>query len=317
MVDSDADLIVRPARAGDAGAVVAFCRHIWNGNDYVDAGVFDTWLNQVPGPMLVGELAGRPVALAKVAVYADGHAWFQGLRVDPHVQGRGIARRMHVASERAAAQAGATLWALLTADAGPTAVQRLCDTYGWSIQGRTRYLHLLPDAEGARLPEPTALEVLGVDDVPFLAASLAESPSLHALGGWYTLDWECEPFTRDKLHTHLGAGQVYALPNRRAWAIVTIQPAATASQVADANDHASMPSATGGEAWWAFAAGDEPDLTRLARVLHHALCHRRGMDLSLHVPVDTPWDRACHLAAYWRDPDHPPKQFRLYTKHPP
>ncbi len=319
VVDSHADLIIRPAQAGDAGGVVAFCRHIWSGNDYVNNEVFDAWLNQVPGPMLVGELAGRPVALSKVAVYNDGHAWFQGLRVDPDVQGRGVARRMHEASEQAAAAAGATHWALLTADAGPTAVQRLCDGSGWTIQGRTRYLHLLPDTADSSLLEATALEIPGVADLSFLQASLADSPTLAALGGWYTLDWECEPFTIDKLHAHLRAGQVWALPNRRAWAIVTVEPSAMVSQASatDTNPHAVTPAPTSGYAWWAFAAGDEPDLTRLARALHHKLCQRQGMELSLHVPVDTPWDRACHRAAYWRDPNHPPKQFRLYTKTPP
>jgi hypothetical protein len=208
---------------------------------------------------------------------------------------------------------------LLTADAGPTAVQRLCDGYGWTIQGRTRYLHLLPDAADSGLQEATALEIPGVADLPFLQASLADSPILTALNGWYTLDWECEPFTIAKLHTHLRAGQVWALPNRRAWGIVTVEPSVTTPQApaTDTAQHAVTLDPTGGYAWWAFAAGDEPDLTRLARALQHKLCQRQGMELSLHVPVDTPWDRACQHAAYWRDPDHPPKQFRLYTKHLP
>lgn len=307
--DAPATVIIRPARATDRDAVVAFCQRIWEGSDYVDNEVFDDWLNQVPGPMLVGELAGQPVALAKVAVHPDGHAWFQGLRVDPDVQGQGIAHRLHEASELAAAAAGASPWALLTADAGPTAVQRLCDAHGWTIQGRTRYLHVLAATDDTPCLAVTPT-TLGDDDARFLEASLAHSPTLTALAGWYTLDWECEPFTIDKLHAHLRAGQVWALPSRRAWGIVTTMPANMA-------DRAPWLGANGGgDAWWAFAEGNEPDLTTLARALHQEICHRRHADLKLHVPTGTPWDHACQQAALWRDPAHPPKQFRLYTKLP-
>ncbi len=314
--DTHQDLMIRPARAADRDAVVAFCRRIWEGNDYVDAEVFDNWLNDVPGPMLVGDLAGRPVALAKVTVHADGHAWFQGLRVDPDVQGQGVARRIHEASELAAAAAGASPWALLTADAGPTAVQRLCDANGWTVQGRTRYLHLLAEPDGAIASADTGLVVLGVEDLPALQASLANSPSLTALGGWYTLDWECEPFTFDKLSAHVRAGQVWAQPDRLAWGIVTIEPAGLDNQD-ETEDSESAPAALAGYAWWAFAEGDEPHLTVLARALRQRLSQNQGMELSLHVPTNTPWDRACHNAGFWRNHDTPPKQFRLYTKpHP-
>lgn len=311
--DPHEDVNIRPAQAVDRDAVVAFCRHIWDGNDYVNAEVFDNWLNDVPGPMLVGELAGRPVALAKVAVYPDGHAWFQGLRVDPDVQGQGVARRIHEASELAAAAAGASPWALLTADAGPTAVQRLCDEYGWRIQGRTRYLHLLPEVQEAIVLPGAELVALGVDDFPTLEATLASSPTLAALGGWYTIDWECEPFTSDKLYGHLRAGQVYALPDRRAWGIVTLERAGLA-QPDETTNSDSVPVVVSGYAWWAFAEGDEPHLTLLAHALRQQLCQNQGLELSLHVPTHTPWDHACQDANYWRDPATPPKQFRLYTK---
>lgn len=292
--DSFEELLVRPARDNDAAAVVAFCQHIWDGNDYVDEEMFDIWLHQTPGPMLVGELAGRPVALAKIAIHADGHAWFQGLRVDPDVQGRGIARRMHEASESAAAAAGVSTWALLTVDAGPTAVQHLCDARGWTIQGQTRYLRLLTESDDGTPPQTAALHLLDAADFPTLTASLDSAPSLTALGGWYTLDWECAPFTTDKLLAHLRAHQVWALPDRRAWGIVTVTP--------------------GDSAWWAFATGSAPDLATLARSLYTQICCVQRLPLALHVPTDTPWDTACRHAHFWRDPEHPPKQFRLYVK---
>ncbi len=332
--DAPATLIIRPARAADRDAVIAFCRRIWEGNDYVNEEVFDAWLIDVPGPMLVAELTGQPVAMGKVAVHSDGHAWFQGLRVDPAMQGQGIARRMHKACEQAAAAVGAAPWALLTADAGPTAVQRLCDAHGWAIQGRTRYLHLLPEPAGDTAAAAAGLITLGTDDLPILQATLLNSPTLAALGGWYTLDWECEPFTIDKLHAHLPAGQVWALPDRSAWGIVTVAPpdsdvqeedkivtfAPPDSDVQEEDDEtndAPVSTFTGGYAWWAFAEGKPPALEALAKAIHQATCRRQRMELALHVPVATPWDQACRRTNFWRDPDHAPKQFRLYVKSSP
>ncbi|QLQ08162.1 MAG: hypothetical protein HZY76_20620 [Anaerolineae bacterium] len=93
----------------------------------------------------------------------------------------------------------------MTVDAGPTAVQHLCDARGWTIQGQTRYLRLLTESDDGTPPQTAALHLLDAADFPTLTASLDSAPSLTALGGWYTLDWECALHNRQTVGPPAGA----------------------------------------------------------------------------------------------------------------
>lgn len=83
-------LIIREARSSDRKAVVAFSAKIWEGHDYLPR-VWDQWLEESFGALLVGELDGRAVGTDKVTVLAPGEVWLEGLRVDPLQRSKGIA----------------------------------------------------------------------------------------------------------------------------------------------------------------------------------------------------------------------------------
>ena len=90
-------LIIRTARRSDREAVVSFSSRIWQGHDYLPR-VWDQWLEEPFGALLVAELAGQPVGTDKITLLAPGEVWLEGLRVDPLHRGKGIA---HALNEKA------------------------------------------------------------------------------------------------------------------------------------------------------------------------------------------------------------------------
>ncbi len=112
---------VRRARPGDTRAVLDFTRATWDGWDYVPS-VWSDWLEATDGVLLVAvpnathqlDLFGRaltgerPVGIARIAMLSPDEAWLEGLRVDPGVRTRGVARLLHGACLVWARAQGAT-----------------------------------------------------------------------------------------------------------------------------------------------------------------------------------------------------------------
>src|SRR5437879_7456093 len=84
-------LDVRPARAEDREAVLAFCAHTWSEGDYIED-VWDEWLHDERGALLVAVSQDRPIGMIHVALYSDDEAWLEGIRVDPAQRRRGVGR---------------------------------------------------------------------------------------------------------------------------------------------------------------------------------------------------------------------------------
>jgi GNAT superfamily N-acetyltransferase len=113
---------VRRAGPGDTRAVLDFTRATWEGWDYIPS-VWDSWLEAPDGVLLVATpnaphqldlfgrplSPGRPIGIARVALLAAGEAWLEGLRVDPGVRNRGVARLLHGACLEWARAQGATV----------------------------------------------------------------------------------------------------------------------------------------------------------------------------------------------------------------
>jgi len=106
---------VRPARAEDKAAVLAFTAHTWDDEegDYIHL-VWDRWLRSRHGQMFVATADGQPVSVARVALQSRTAAWFEGMRVDPHFRRQGIAAQVQQACLTYARQQGRRVARLAT-----------------------------------------------------------------------------------------------------------------------------------------------------------------------------------------------------------
>src|SRR5215467_10217356 len=82
---------VRLAREDDREAVLAFCAHTWRDGDYIQY-VWDDWLNDTSGALLVATVTGKPVGLSHLRMMSLDEAWIEGVRVDTEMRRQGVAR---------------------------------------------------------------------------------------------------------------------------------------------------------------------------------------------------------------------------------
>jgi GNAT superfamily N-acetyltransferase len=204
-------LHIRPAHPADRDAVVAMVATVWGGDDYVPY-VWDEWLTDPAGPLLVGELAGRPVAIAKLTEIAPGEDWFGGLRVDPQMRGRGFARAMLRRCAEVSRQRGAHALRYLTDEDNPT-MHRMGDELGFRLAYAPAWYRAPARAgvSGAIAVPPERLAQLRAD--------LARSPLLARTARLYSYEWYVFELTEARLREHLARGEVLALPDEDAWAI--------------------------------------------------------------------------------------------------
>jgi ribosomal protein S18 acetylase RimI-like enzyme len=205
------EIEVRPARAEDREAVLAFCADTWEGGDYI-AAVWDEWLADTGGALLVGTLDGRPVGLIHLRRFAADEAWLEGIRVDPAVRGRGIGRRLTLRALSAARERGATVARLFT-DSSNTAAQRLVAALGFEqIAAFARYVAPATAAEdGATALAGATVRASDVGELERLWAFLERSNLVPLNGGLVMEGWAAQALTTTVLEQALAAGDVYVL----------------------------------------------------------------------------------------------------------
>ncbi|HEU5099297.1 MAG TPA: GNAT family N-acetyltransferase [Roseiflexaceae bacterium] len=203
---------IRNARPTDRAAAFEMVKTIWDGNDYIPD-VWDEWQADPRGPLLVGELDGHMVALAKLSAIGPGEDWFHGLRVDPLRRGKGFARQMLGRCIELSRGRGARTLRYLTDEDNPT-MHRLADDLGLRLAYAPRWYH------APMVPGAPCVIVLPPERLDSLLADLARSDLLSRCAGMYFLNWRNLDLTAARLREHLERGEVLALPNEDAWAIV-------------------------------------------------------------------------------------------------
>jgi len=86
-------LDIRVALPQDKETVLEFCRHTWDWGDYIPR-VWDTWLTDPKGRLVVALIDDQPVAMAQVTMLAPDEAWLQGFRVASAHRSQGIATEL-------------------------------------------------------------------------------------------------------------------------------------------------------------------------------------------------------------------------------
>lgn len=197
------ELVIRPARPDDRPAMERICAQIWDGHDYVPA-VWDQWLTDTQGPLIVGEAAGQVVALSKTSFLAPGEAWLQGMRVDPEFHRQGIAARFLEYSLTDARERGAHVVRLSTGSYN-TPVHIIAARLGMERIG----IYVFWVAEP--LPDGPELAILSEGDQARVDAFLRASAVFEFCHGVYVSDWAWRDLSPEELAHLLQNGRVLAL----------------------------------------------------------------------------------------------------------
>jgi len=193
---------VRPAQTEDREQVLAFCARTFEWGDYI-GDVWDRWINDPAGPLLVAVVDGQVVGTGKVTMISGSEAWLEGLRVNPSFRGQGLAQAMYEAAETTARKRWAKVARYATFSSN-TAIHNLSERFGY--RRVARFIEFAAPAEAGPLPERLRQEDAGAAEV-----LLATAAGLASSGGLYAGGWHCQELRGGRLREHIVNGEAYAV----------------------------------------------------------------------------------------------------------
>jgi ribosomal protein S18 acetylase RimI-like enzyme len=219
-VVTDEAIEVRHAREDDREAVLAFCAQTWRDGDYIQY-VWEDWLNDTTGALLVATIAGKPVGLSHLRMMSPDEAWIEGVRVDPEMRRQGVARVLISRTLVTAHERGAAVARYFTSSDN-VASQQLFDRFGFVRVAEV--LHFTADALGAdeRAEEEIALTQAAEQDAERIWAWLEQSNLAPLNGGLEIHEWAAQALTEPRLREHLAAGRVWTLDELGALAALAV-----------------------------------------------------------------------------------------------
>jgi GNAT superfamily N-acetyltransferase len=249
------------------------CAHTWDDGDYIPE-VWDLWLADRQGGLIVGELGQQVVALSKITFQPAGQVWLEGMRVDPDYRRQGIAGQFLRYSIDHVRQRGARVVRLGTS-ANNTTVHTLAARAG--MAHIASYLFWKADS----LPGGSPPVLLTSEQASEVHAFLRQSPILAHTHGLYHSYWAWQELSAERarhlletgrLVGHLGAdGTLLSL------AIVQLE------------EHDD-------ELWMGFADGSPSALTELAMAVRVHAAQAGAKKVETMVP-EVDWLRNAFRAA--------------------
>ena len=208
----------RPAHESDTPAVLELSAHIWDGDDYVPD-VWQEWLADPYGRLLVAEYQGSLVGLGKLSRLSEEDWWLQGLRVHPEFEGRGVASQLHEALMQVWQQIGNGTLRLATASFRYP-VQHLCDQSGFRKVGEyTPFAAPSHTDEAPASPATAAVEpvftALKDGEIDEAFAFISTSESLRLNYEHIDMAWEFVPLRVEYLRRFSKAGVAWWWRGRR------------------------------------------------------------------------------------------------------
>lgn len=204
-------IAVRPARPEDRDIVLAFCANTWEWGDYIE-NVWDNWLNDPNGVLLVATVDERPAAISHMLMVSEVDAWFEGLRVDPQFRRQGLAKTLSDAGIAEASRRGAR-YARLAVDTRNSRSIQITEQGAMHRIGAFTLFSALPfseDEQGKRaVRETTQLATLA--DMDQIIGYLNTSNILPLTGGLYYVNFKALPITAELLEEKVEQQQVYLL----------------------------------------------------------------------------------------------------------
>ncbi len=198
---------VRPARAEDKEAIVAFCQNTFSWGDYI-ANVWDEWQTNSAGQLLVSLVDDQPVGVVHVALLNDGVAWMEGMRVNPAFRRQGIATALDAHAIKVARERGCRLARLATSMKN-TVAQTLLGECGYHRTAQFNEWQAEPqlgDFSALRVATPNNVAdiVARWQTSEVCAACRAVVPSRH---------WRWTPIDEQRLREQIAAGEVRVTQN--------------------------------------------------------------------------------------------------------
>jgi len=205
------DLEVRRAREEDREAVLAFCQQTWEWGDYIDR-VWETWLNDEQGALLVALKEGQPVGVANIRMLNAQEAWMEGMRVDPAYRQQGIASALFDAQIAEARQRGATTARLITESTNASAIRLIERSPMRRVSAHAPYKAGLLSATTKRRAYGLETPVLATTaDIDEAIEYLNVSNIFPAVGGLYSQGFTALTLTTELIEQKVREQQLYLL----------------------------------------------------------------------------------------------------------
>ncbi len=201
---------IRPARAEDREAVLAFCQHTWEWGDYIEY-VWDEWLHDPQGQMLVATVDGKPVGVAHFRMLNASEAWLEGLRIDPAYRQQGLATAINNVMLAEAMRRGATVARLITESTNAAAIRAMGHGFMQQVGAFAPYKASLATTTPRRRYGLEAPLLATVDDIDAIAEYLNTSNIFPAVGGLYYFGFTAYSMTDELVEAKVQAKQVYLL----------------------------------------------------------------------------------------------------------
>ncbi len=203
-----ANLEIRSARPEDRDPIVAFSRETWSWGDYIP-NVWDEWLQDPAGRILVATLDGQPVGMVYVRMLTANDAWLQGLRVAPQFRRQGIAGELNQAVFVEAMQRGAQ-YIRLVVESDNTDSIHLWERAFMRVVGGFSLCSASPAPPAKRAVEDAA-QMATASDLDEIIDYLNASNIFPLTGGLYYANFTAYPITAELLQEKIAAQQVYLL----------------------------------------------------------------------------------------------------------
>ncbi len=196
-------LQIRAARSEDKETILEFSQHTWEWGDYLPQ-VWESWLTDTRGKLLVATIDEQPVAVAHVKLTSDEEGWLEGMRVAPENRERYIATELSKYCLNVAEELGARVAHFVTSSANAP-VHHIATKLVFQKVGS--FVPYQAKAEDI----PFALTVEGPDFLENILALLTNSEVYAAARGLYWHHWNCYTLTREELAKRLDAGEILSL----------------------------------------------------------------------------------------------------------
>ncbi|MFM8319775.1 MAG: GNAT family N-acetyltransferase [Chloroflexota bacterium] len=212
----------RTATPADTAPALAFDQGIWEGQDYIPY-VWEDWLADRRGRLLVAELAepaeagerrfpaGQVVGFGKLSLLEQGDWWLEGLRIDPALQGRGIATQLTEALHAAwlALDPGSSLRLLTMANRYP--VHHISTQMGMRRLGVYVFYRAQthPPAESGAQPDTLPFDRVPPAELAAAAALAQHNPAAAWVGELMDMGWQWAPARLFYLERAMQRGELW------------------------------------------------------------------------------------------------------------